>query len=721
MNFFAKFFSRRSDVPAERKSGGLSPTLQAFLTGGSTGSADELRKPYAQSVWVHRAIRYVSGPLESVPLLWTQDKRGGDVTVEDAELTAFWERPAVTRGGTMARADFIAALVGWYLLKGEFFLVLDDTWLSTGGRKSPLMVARPDEMQPILGDEMQLAGWFYLSAGGRREALIPEQVIQVKAWNPYDDFRGLADWEAARIAADSDYAAGVFARNLMKNNGDRGPYVIGKDGVASDEQQKQITAMLRQKRELSRRGDFRPVFLTGDIEVHEPGLQAVDAAYVAQRMANAYETFLAFGVPPSFATVTASYSIGSASDRFKLIEETCMPIAAKLADAFERVEQLRTGRQVFCEFDFDEHSTLQQVRSERFSAAKDGLDRGMPWRVASDYFRLKLPRFPGDDVGRVPFNLVEIGTEPEPEGGDEAPTEADPYEELKAAFTVRSKSGETPVKPCCEHHGKAQTKAAAEIWAKVHKAREPWEARMKKRISRYLMDARAETLRNLAAQTEPKAQGKALDPIEILFDLGQWITEWTRGLIEIERNALERAGFELWTDELGKTDPLVMPAENVDLALAIRRNRIKNAGERVWQTVKGKVEKAIADGMPNEELAKEIKRVFAGIDEQRSRTIANTEITAAYEVARDMTFQTAGVEWTQWVAAGDGRERDTHRQADGQIRESGTPFDVGLAKLLFPGDPSGPPEEVINCRCVRIAVPGPDTTDTEGDSDDIPY
>lgn len=52
----------------------------------------------------------------------------------------------------------------------------------------------------------------------------------------------------------------------------------------------------------------------------------------------------------------------------------------------------------------------------------------------------------------------------------------------------------------------------------------------------------------------------------------------------------------------------------------------------------------------------------------------------------------------------DHRTRATHREADGQRVALGAPFRVGGFELAFPGDPSGPPQETIQCRCVQLLV-----------------
>lgn len=65
-----------------------------------------------------------------------------------------------------------------------------------------------------------------------------------------------------------------------------------------------------------------------------------------------------------------------------------------------------------------------------------------------------------------------------------------------------------------------------------------------------------------------------------------------------------------------------------------------------------------------------------------------------------------------WVTMGDTRVRDLHRGLDGVTIAAGETFDVGGFALHVPGEPVGPPEVWIECRCV--ARPGiGETVDTD--------
>lgn len=59
-----------------------------------------------------------------------------------------------------------------------------------------------------------------------------------------------------------------------------------------------------------------------------------------------------------------------------------------------------------------------------------------------------------------------------------------------------------------------------------------------------------------------------------------------------------------------------------------------------------------------------------------------------------------------WVAVLDSATRPEHVEADGQEVPVDEPFEVGGEDLMYPGDDSGSPENVINCRCTAVYSDG---------------
>ena len=95
--------------------------------------------------------------------------------------------------------------------------------------------------------------------------------------------------------------------------------------------------------------------------------------------------------------------------------------------------------------------------------------------------------------------------------------------------------------------------------------------------------------------------------------------------------------------------------------------------------------------------------------EWRADRIARTEVAGAVNAgvdawASESARATGAQWWRQWRSSRDGRVRATHRVADGQIVPPGGAFQVGAASLRWPGDPLGPPQEVINCRCSTLLL-----------------
>lgn len=104
------------------------------------------------------------------------------------------------------------------------------------------------------------------------------------------------------------------------------------------------------------------------------------------------------------------------------------------------------------------------------------------------------------------------------------------------------------------------------------------------------------------------------------------------------------------------------------------------------------------------QIAQDIEDEFGGtISAWRADMIARTEVHTASMSGSLAAADSLGLVLDkEWVAAEDGRTRPSHAEANGQTVTRDEGFQVGDAVLQYPGDPDGPPEEVINCRCVMI-------------------
>jgi SPP1 gp7 family putative phage head morphogenesis protein len=682
--------------------------------GRSGARADELTQPFKNSVWVQRAIKKISGPISSVPFYFT-DADGEEVN--DPALQAIWSDPA--RG--MTRADFIEATVGWLKLEGEVFWILPDEWRvpfpEVGGSvmSGRLIVARPDRMMAVMrGDE--LIAWTLIDARGQSHTLLPDELVHLKYWNPYDPIRGLSEYTAASIAADADHATGIYNRNLMRAAGDQGVYVIAKSGNVNDEQRRQITEQLRMKRDLSMRGQFRPTFLSGDVAIEDAKVQPLDASTIASRLQNRHEIFIAFGVPPCMAEVKASYSIGSASDYFMLIHETCIPTGQKISTGVERiVARMAPGRGLRVPLDWDDHPVMQEVRRERVDTAIKLWGTGMPMQKVSSYLCLDLPEFEGWDVGYLPFSVAPVGSkESAPPDQDPAFTQgadtegpANPVQEMMRAL----RGGDEEFLVCGCHGGEMaemRGRPAREIalW-KSHAAKRKAVIKIfESKFNRVLFAARAETLRNIEAHYKPEAKAVTRAAGDFMFDGEKFKKALVSVMRQAAQHALDQAGTELM-QELGKNDPWKYPPEKAVEFLAQRENRMTGVAGDVFERIKEQITQGMADGDSIEGMAKRIKDTFNEISDGRARVVASTETSAAYGAARNEAMKDAGVRWKEWLTSGLPNVRAAHAAANGQTRPLDEPFYVGGEDLDFPGDPKGSPGNVINCHCVSVASQEP--------------
>lgn len=143
-------------------------------------------------------------------------------------------------------------------------------------------------------------------------------------------------------------------------------------------------------------------------------------------------------------------------------------------------------------------------------------------------------------------------------------------------------------------------------------------------------------------------------------------------------------------------------------------NRLVRLPDEVYGLIVAEVERGLAEGEGIPDIASRVDRVLTATGSERwphrARTVARTETIGAVNAG---VFRSAMLDaedrgdvapFKVWLATEDVRTRPTHRDADRQRTLLSEPFQVGGAQLLFPGDPTGPAAEVINCRCSLLPI-----------------
>lgn len=156
------------------------------------------------------------------------------------------------------------------------------------------------------------------------------------------------------------------------------------------------------------------------------------------------------------------------------------------------------------------------------------------------------------------------------------------------------------------------------------------------------------------------------------------------------------------------------PVEHVSLEapsaadfLDAATNRLVGVADTLWEVARNELADGVRAGEGIEELAARLQEA-GGFGEARAHTIARTEVVAAANAASLAQAMRLGdpslaKEWLATMDAGgavcDERTRAAHCDAHEQVQPLGEPFAVGDTWLMYPGQPIGPADSVINCRC----------------------
>lgn len=186
---------------------------------------------------------------------------------------------------------------------------------------------------------------------------------------------------------------------------------------------------------------------------------------------------------------------------------------------------------------------------------------------------------------------------------------------------------------------------------------------------------------------------------------GTFATNHNYAAYQLEHDTSLDLSFTLYDQytlkNLVAKDPNLLPLPSVDIPKDLRWNK---------QKINSVITQAVLQGDSIPKIAQSLQRV-TGMNHTAAVRNARTSMTAAQNAGRVESYKHAqdmGIEMEQeWLATLDGRTRHSHRQMDGErvpvAKDKWHPakFSNGCR---YPGDPSGPPWEIYNCRCTLVAA-----------------
>ena len=181
--------------------------------------------------------------------------------------------------------------------------------------------------------------------------------------------------------------------------------------------------------------------------------------------------------------------------------------------------------------------------------------------------------------------------------------------------------------------------------------------------------------------------------------------KWARVRDELAREVTEVNAESMRTLDSRLGEVRQLTAEGSPAQSLMPRPAIDQQADVAWN--RRKVEAAARGGIgrtPAE--AGERMRQVADMNSNATARRVRTAVNGAENAGRmDAMLARGGSK--RWVTVEDERVRDSHAELHGMVVPVGEEFPNGL---MFPGDPSGPPEEVYNCRCTLEWV---DTADSQ--------
>lgn len=654
----------------------------------------------------------------------------------------------------LSRFQFWEAIIINLKCKGEAFVVLEgkDGPIEQGETPKEMWVFGPKGWRPIVDPETKLISkWKFkfqttleetergtvTKEGGTDEITFkPHQIIRLYEYNPEQPIRGLSPLVAALSDIRQDFKSSVFNEAFFDNGAEPGGVLTTKGNLTRD-QKKDLKEGWDSKHKGVTKGG-RVAVLEGGLEYSSIASNHKEMRFIELKKWSREVVTAVLKVPKAEITIyeDINYATAIAADKGFWLK-TLLPLMHYFEDVFEsHLFAVVEKNKFFGAFDLSVVEALREDLQQK-SVIANALQRlGYTPNMINERLEMGMPELPWGDVWWAPLNIVPISSsesfadlEEEEETDNEETTDEEVIEE--EGFKIGKATGKRrKLKPTTvEEHAKETSvkQGKLKFWEDyIRKVNNPNEKVFTKEYKKYLFKLRNEQLAlfdeetGITAASISATNGLRIpsndkeivqklsekDVERILFPEKEWnikLRGTTRplyqGITEDSLSQLEAELGGLFQSELA----------NDEMLSFLNKKEIKVT--KINATTREELKKAmgvgIAAGEGLADIRQRIKNVFnRSASPGRLSTIARTETAQTASGVRNIAMGQEGIKKVEWVTAGDEQVREDHATLGGigpQEINHNFGDDIGAGLLEYPSDINGPPEQVINCRCVLVA------------------
>ncbi|WP_339171470.1 phage portal protein [Anoxybacillus sp. FSL W8-1294] len=658
------------------------------------------KEGFEKNIWVYRCIMAIAHAGASVPWLLFQTRRNGDrKEITQHALIDLLNNP----NPFMSRQDLIEHLIAFQLLSGNAYLQ------HAGPKAGPpkeLWALRPDRVRIIPHPVDLIGGYEYRIDDSLKQQFPADQITHFKFFSALDDFYGLSPIQVAARRIDSDNFANNWNASLLQN-GARPSGALVTDSTLGDEQYKRLKQQIREHY-MSPKNAGKPMLLEGGLDWKEMSLSPKDMDFIELKKMSRLEICAAFGVPPEIVgdMEHATYS-NYQEARKAFYQDTVIPILYKIRDRLNSTLVKKFGDNLVLDVNLDAIDALQEDRAEMWDRVLNAVDKGL-LSINEGRYELGFENIEGGDVRYVPMNVLLEGPDApdyasllapdQPSNGqnndEEPPDEAEDEGEAK---NLELKSGlnlQTPIQK--KQYWRSFDRKRIGFYNSVARQFKKQFEREKNGVLKAFDEGGVHEVERYLDENAGEL-GKALTAtyIAVMDAFGKEVYSYLKG-VKSSQGMEKKDDVE---DEFDVFDKAVQ--EFISSTVA---NKIVNINDNTKNMVKEIISKGFEEQLTVPEIRDQIEALYLEqIIPNRSMVIARTEVISASNAGSRYAAKQTGLQLEkEWVATADKRTRKSHKKADGQRRGIDEPYEVGGHKLMYPGDPSGPAEEVIQCRCTEV-------------------